>query len=252
MRIENYLPVQRVTLSPAAGDRNGAAGADFLDAIRAAERVVPLRGEGMEQPAASAIREASPAQLYQTAVNRAAVETALEEQLPAHWTDRYLADAIGGRDTPISTAKSVNWASKGDKQLTREQIAGLKEKYDVSRLSGQEYYDLLADLTQLGALSGEDCIGAQLHTFQGPQAMFIPYDDKLLQLRRRRSQAGDMPVSLTADLGILMDHLAWTRTEQCRQMNASTTPEEWAQYRAGIQKDIRCRQKVLALLEQLK
>lgn len=248
MKIETSSPLRSATISPAAGSGTGA-GSDFLAAVYRAEEAASCpRETAVEQPAAG---EASPAELYQSLTGRAAVDTAPEKELPALWDDRYLADIIGGRYGSIRTEKTINWSSKGDKELTEEQIARLKEQYNVRNLSAQQYYDLLSDLTQLGALSGEDCIGAHLHTFEGPRVVFTPCDEKILIRRCRPFQTGDMLSILSGGLDILMNHLAWTRTEPCRQMNASTTPEEWAQYRAGIQKDIQCRQKVLALLEQL-
>ena len=49
-----------------------------------------------------------------------------------------------------------------------------------------------------------------------------------------------------------MEHLAWTRSEQSRVMNPSITTAEWAQYRDGIQRNIQARQRLMALMDQLR
>lgn len=245
MQIEANLQVRSAPLPPVTVLGN-TAGRDFLAALEAAGGVDTT---APEIPAASPIPETDPVELYQSITGRTIAE---EPEKSAWWTDKTLADIIGGGRTNINTTKTINWSSQGDRKLTAEQITDLKGKYNVSNLSSQEYYDLLSDLTHLGALSGEDCIGAHLNTFQGPQVVFTPHDEKILIRRLRPFQTGDMLSIFSCDLDILMNHLAWSGTEQCRQMNSSATPEEWAQYRAGIQKDIQCRQKVLDLLNQLR
>lgn len=40
-------------------------------------------------------------------------------------------------------------------QLTDEQIGYLKENYDIKNMSKQDYYNLMADVTQMNVLSAE-------------------------------------------------------------------------------------------------
>lgn len=69
----------------------------------------------------------------------------------------------GNKLMGIDTTRKPNEESTGDKTLTDEQIASLREKYDVENLSPQERYDLMCDLTDMGVLSMRDilsgCIG---------------------------------------------------------------------------------------------
>lgn len=50
----------------------------------------------------------------------------------------------------------IDWESDGTGSLTEEQIQYLKGKYDVEDLTEADYYNLLAELTEMNALSGED------------------------------------------------------------------------------------------------
>lgn len=60
--------------------------------------------------------------------------------------------------TAVNTDNPINWASTGEHQLTEAEIADLKSKYDVTDLTPQKYYDLMADLCQLNAISSEEVV----------------------------------------------------------------------------------------------
>lgn len=47
-------------------------------------------------------------------------------------------------------------------QLTDEQIGYLKENYDIKNMSKQDYYNLMADVTQMNVLSAEDIARQQV------------------------------------------------------------------------------------------
>ena len=49
-----------------------------------------------------------------------------------------------------------NWEADGTGELTEEQIAYLKEKYDMNHLTYEQCLKLMAELTQMNSLSGED------------------------------------------------------------------------------------------------
>lgn len=104
----------------------------------------------------------SPADVYEQLTLReapAAERTSTTVQ-GVQWTDELLASFAGGfNGVPIDTAKAINWNSTGTKTLTDEQSAALREKYDINNLSSQDYYDLMADLTQMDVLRAEDIHG---------------------------------------------------------------------------------------------
>lgn len=47
-------------------------------------------------------------------------------------------------------------------RLTDEQIGYLKENYDIKNMSKQDYYNLMADVTQMNVLSAEDIARQQV------------------------------------------------------------------------------------------
>jgi hypothetical protein len=54
------------------------------------------------------------------------------------------------------TSLKLNAKSTGDAVLTAEQISALNRKYNLSRLTAQEQYDLYRELTEMGVLAAED------------------------------------------------------------------------------------------------
>lgn len=58
----------------------------------------------------------------------------------------------------VSTDKPLNWDADGTSKLTQEQIDYLRSTYDLSDMSKQDYYDLMADLTNMNAISIKDVI----------------------------------------------------------------------------------------------
>lgn len=54
---------------------------------------------------------------------------------------------------PVSTENPINWRTTGEHSLTDDEIVCLKGKYDITNMSPQDYYDLMADLSQLNAIT---------------------------------------------------------------------------------------------------
>lgn len=229
---------QREPLSPAAG-RNGS-GTGFPDAIRAAEEAAPvLPDTAPQRPTGPSAGEASPARLYQTAIGRAVAEAPAE--LPPYCSDQTLASCLGGG---IDTARAINWQSKGEKELTAEQIAALKEKYDVNDLTRQEYYDLMADLTGMEVLSGIDCAKVHLATAPPPGRYFCPAGSTPFGIRRSQTFRGGSLVDYCSDaVEELMDYLS-----ELRRLNPHL-PEDSFEW---LEQDIAPRQRMAELLEQLR
>ncbi len=248
MEIETNLRVQATT-APSAGTRkNYGVTGDFLAAVNAAAKSEVPR-ETISETAS--IYETDPVELYQDITGRTVTR---EGEIPSFWTDEALATLITRGEGGISTEKTINWFSQGDQELTAEQVARLKEKYDVTNLSSQGYYDLMSDLTHMGVLSGEDCMGVHLRTAPAPgpgqSFMFHPAGYSAFP-GAGRGFNGNLLGSLSLELDILLEHLAWLGSTECRKMNAHLTTEQLSNYQGALEKDIKPRQRLMELLKQL-
>ena len=74
------------------------------------------------------------------------------------WIEKNRGKDFGILMGGVSTDKPVNWDADGSSKLTQEQIDYLRSTYDLSDMSKQDYYDLLADLTNMNAISIKDVI----------------------------------------------------------------------------------------------
>lgn len=88
-----------------------------------------------------------------------------------YWDDAKLADAMKRFDkATINTDNPINWGTTGEHQLTESEIEALKNKYDVTNLSEQGFYDLMADLSNLNAIKPDDIVSR--YHFKAPVALF--------------------------------------------------------------------------------
>ncbi|MEG1725562.1 MAG: hypothetical protein RR313_09230 [Anaerovoracaceae bacterium] len=88
-----------------------------------------------------------------------------------YWDDQKFADAMKHFDkVTINTDNPINWGTTGEHQLTEGEIETLKNKYDVTNLSEQEFYDLMADLSHLNAVKPEDIVSR--YHFKAPVVFF--------------------------------------------------------------------------------
>lgn len=75
------------------------------------------------------------------------------------WNDKTYADYVMRfKKVGIKTDNPINWGTTGEHQLTKEEIDTLKSKYNVTNLSEQSFYNLMADLSHLNAIKPEDII----------------------------------------------------------------------------------------------
>lgn len=73
--------------------------------------------------------------------------------------DEMFAYKIAFREpASIDTSKKINWSAKGEHLLTEEEIDYLKDQYDITNLTPQEFYDLMSDLTNLDAISADEAV----------------------------------------------------------------------------------------------
>jgi plasmid maintenance system antidote protein VapI len=80
----------------------------------------------------------------------------------------------------VDTSRQLNADSKGDQELTEEQILSLQEKYDFKNLSMQDQYDLYCDLTDMGVLTVDEvqAIGMSNISLRGTK-VYSPPDENL-------------------------------------------------------------------------
>lgn len=75
------------------------------------------------------------------------------------WDDKkYAEHVMQFKNLGIKIDNPINWGTTGEHQLTKDEIDTLKNKYDVTNLSEQGYYDLMVDLSHLNAVKPEDII----------------------------------------------------------------------------------------------
>lgn len=75
------------------------------------------------------------------------------------WDDEEFASLIESlSNQTISKDQEIDWEANGDSRLTQEQADYLREKYDIENMSAQDYYNLMADLTNMNLISGQDVI----------------------------------------------------------------------------------------------
>lgn len=68
----------------------------------------------------------------------------------------------------VRTDKHINWGATGGHELNPEEIRILQEKYDITNLTPQEFYNLMADLTQLNAILPDDVVYKYYYTATVP------------------------------------------------------------------------------------
>lgn len=97
------------------------------------------------------------------------------------WNDKNFAGGIDGYSNRVSIEeKSINWHATGTDVLTKEQRDTLREQYDIDNLSEQDFYDLIADLTNLNVVSAEECTRLFVKHFPIGECLLIPgrgYDE---------------------------------------------------------------------------
>lgn len=73
----------------------------------------------------------------------------------------------------VSEERLINWDADGSAELTQEQIEDLKNRYDITNISRQDYYNLMADLTDWNVISAKDVLAQFLAP--GPPGGFARY-----------------------------------------------------------------------------
>ena len=242
--VRGALPLNTTTNSP------NVPGRDFLSAMNAAYGTVAPTDSQKESQ--SSIEEIAPLEHYQTITGRT-VKKDPSVTVESWWCDETLAEFIskkftGNRLYPMDTTKTINWESSGDHKLTSEEIAQLKEKYDVTNLSPQEYYDLMSDLTHMEVLSGSDVMGVHLKHFGSDTNLTAK---GLLPKGTPSVQQGNIINHLAVALSHLLEYWDWLNSDEYKLTNSHLSAEKQELCRAATLKDILPRQKMLNVMEQL-
>lgn len=104
-------------------------------------------------------KEISPIELYEQMKGVSDVARSSKEVKGVKWTDETLAMFASKGGAEVDTTKAVNWNATGEHTLTEAELDELRKKYDLENLSSQNFYDLMADLSGLNAISAEDIHG---------------------------------------------------------------------------------------------
>lgn len=249
--------IEKTPLSAATG--RAISGRDFLSTLNAIYRaatapVVSIR----EEP--PAVEEISPMERYQLVTGRSLIEESEPEpvvqDVQDRWRDETLAHFAVGQftgnwDDPIDTAKPINWQSPGDHKLTSEEIAQLKETYDVNHLSAQGYYDLMSDLTHMEVLSGDDVMGVHLSTADSELAFNTTglFTGATGTVEGRFH--GNIVNYFTVVVTRLLDSWKWINSNEYKVTNSHVSAEKKKFILSATLKDLQPRQKMLDVLLQL-
>lgn len=224
----------------------------FLAAINAAYDAT-ASPDATKKEKHPAMEEIAPLERYQTITGRSSAGKDNEVTVESWWCDGTLAEFIskkftGSRSYPIDTTKTINWESRGDHKLTADEITQLKEKYDVTNLSPQEYYDLMSDLTHMEVLSGNDVMGVHLKHFGSDINLTAK---GLLPQGTPAVRQGNIINYLAVALSRLLEYWGWINSDEYKLTNSHLSAEKQELCRTATQKDIQVRQNMLNVLNQL-
>jgi len=93
--------------------------------------------------------------VFEQMTGQSVSSTSGDYDFDSHWT--WYCTQLG-----IDNVSALNPDSKGDKELTEEQISALKEKYDVTNLTKEQEISLLTDLVDMGVLTREQALKSQM------------------------------------------------------------------------------------------
>lgn len=164
------------------------------------------------------------------------------------WTDELLASFAGrGRDV-IDTSKAINWNATGNATLTAEQISELRGKYNLNNLSPQEYYDLMADLTNMDAISAEDI--HSMFLAKAPPMGLYPAGTEFGS--SKPFSRGNIFDSINSELNALHGVKKYMLTDEFWQRNPYTSKVEHSDYISYINNRDQRFQKLMQTLAAIK
>lgn len=229
-----------------------APGQDFLSALNTAFDAAA----SPEIPKAEAnvsAGELTPLEQYEKLTGRTVAEQEPLAADPKQWSDETFAWftaglLTGNNDYPIDTTKTINWASSGEHKLTAEEIAQLKEKYDVTNLSAQEYYDLMSDLTHMNALSADEVKSPYIR-HGGTGFRMVP--EGRLTRKMPTLRQGNIIRFLSDWLARLLEEWNWMQSDDFKETNAHLVAEGNDSWSEAARIDMELAQKLQGVLQQL-
>lgn len=164
------------------------------------------------------------------------------------WTDELLASFAGGGRDVIDTSKAINWNATGNATLTAEQIAELRGKYNLNNLSPQDYYDLMADLTNMDAISAEDIHSMFLAKI--PPMGLYPAGTGFGS--SKPFSRGNIFESIYSDLNTLHGLKSFMLSDEFWQVNPNTSKDEHSDYISYLNHREQRLQKLMQTLAAIK
>lgn len=160
-----------------------------------------------------------------------------EKEKTGVFSDKTLAEPAG-----YKLDHEIDWESDGTGSLTEEQIQYLKGKYNVENLTETDYYNLLAELTEMNVLSGKDVEKQFVRQMPPCTAMVMPgYVDM------DKEFAGNYLKRLQKELDETELILSMLRAGKC-----SVSPESSLEsVRAFYEEEQEYRKKVAGIFQQL-
>lgn len=221
----------------------------------------PLENETLENAAtlsAGTIDDKDPVELYQNvkdSLNTQNIKSATVVN-GYLWDDQILADWIGmGKDdVSIDTSNPINWAATGNETLTNEQITHIKNKYNISNLNPQDFYNLMSDLTNWDILSAEDVTNMFL-TEAPPISDFgiLMRVDNAPTQNTKSYAFGNILEKLTQNIDYFQWVYSYSKTSEFSKLNSdylqSSTLKPYQDY---LQRQIEYHHNMLSIFNQLK
>jgi hypothetical protein len=192
-----------------------------------------------------------------------------KQELEQEFDDEKLASHLDSSGEKISTDKYVNWNSLGFGKLTMQQLTYLKSTYDVENMDPQSCYNLLADLSNMGVLSGYDIV-RQYMSFPVPGGRNFVGDDFIkeqMEIKKLLAMGRAVPLpqggyeinnNICAGGNVLENQQMFYDSALRRlrsTMNTPTgfdSPSEYQRAIAEEKMELNAREKFLDVLKQIK
>lgn len=166
--------------------------------------------------------------------------------------------------TTVNTDNPINWAATGKQRLSETEIANLKSKYDVTNLTPQKYYDLMAELSQLDAISAEEV--ASKYSWKLADPDFRLDDAGVLVMKCpnqgnptfcddfRRSSVTNLLENLKIGMDTYTEYISYVSKTEFRNLNHilfDAKPELLEQFCVGYQEGRERIARFYSVIEQL-
>ncbi len=164
-----------------------------------------------------------------------------EKEKTGIFSNKTLAELAG-----YKLGHEIDWESDGTGILTEEQIQYLKGKYDVEDLTEADYYNLLAELTEMNVLSGKDV--ERQFVRQAPCIAMVTPAYRDLGMDEDVASAGNYLKKLQKELDETEVLLSMLKAGKC-----SVSPETTlGAVRAFYEKEQEYNKKMVDIFQQLK